>query len=275
MSISDILAFFDIFVTILLGYYITHRVNVRDSRTRMVKEHYIYELKTIRSMVDSFFLDLYKGNLDGRQISDWYGHQQQILTSFDDGLRMALPIKKKKIEDVVNSIHETITGSDYFNDHFADEHYRMDNAEKPVVIRLQENVNTEFNEYLVQINNSRQFNLWELIRERFKYELQYHQSIKVKCPRCKIFCIWSIKFIAYLLIILFLASLCFKAYASYKEKLEEDKMKFEQEILYRESISRELIKQNSKFEELVDHLEEISNKKADIIVEVPGGCCQN
>ena len=113
MSFSDILALVEILVTILFGYYITHWVSVRDTRTRSVKDLYLNQLADIKKNVDTFFKDLFEGKLKGRTIADWYGHQQTSLTCFDEGLRMALPIRKEKLEDVVNRIHEEITGSNF------------------------------------------------------------------------------------------------------------------------------------------------------------------
>lgn len=40
MEISDLLSLSEIAVTILLGYYITHWITVKDQRTRTVKDNF-------------------------------------------------------------------------------------------------------------------------------------------------------------------------------------------------------------------------------------------
>lgn len=96
MEMSDLLSLAEIAVTIIVGYYISHWIAVKDQRTRSVKDYYISQLQEIRKDVDSFFREMLGGNLNCRAISDWYGNQEGRLNSFDEGLRLALPLRKKK-----------------------------------------------------------------------------------------------------------------------------------------------------------------------------------
>ena len=273
MEISDILILIEIVVTILVGYYITHWVSVRDTRTRMVKDFYISELKKIKYEVDSFFSSLYSVKLNGREISDWYGHQQQALTSFDDGLRIALPIKKMKLEDIVNLIHEKITGSDYFNDHFGDEKYQMNGIEKAKVIELQDKLNKAFNEYLVQINNSRQFYSWELIIQNFKYDLDYYRSVNKSYPLLRTIGIRLLKLIPYIAFLFLMIYAGIKVYTCYNEKQLENTQERNREILLHEAVKGEIVKQNATFEDLVKYLKTMSENETDIVVKISNKCC--
>lgn len=275
MDVSDILVLIEILVTILVGYYITHWVSIRDTRTRMVKDFYISELKIIKKEVDSFFSDLFNSKLNGRKIADWYGHQQQALTCFDEGLRMALPIKKIKLEDVVNSIHETITGSEYFNDHFKDRKYQMNCEEKSKVIELQERTNQAFNEYLVQINNSRQFYSWELILQNFKYDLEYFHSIKHKSPKFIAVGIRFLKIIPHIAVFCLVILGGRKIYALYNEKQEEDRKEYMRTIKLQETLIEEITKQNAAFEDVRESLRDISEskKETEVVVKIANTCC--
>lgn len=182
MDFSDILAIIEILVTILFGYLITHWVSVRDSRTRSVKDIYLKQLDDIKGRVDEFFDKLLSDKLKGRSIADWYGHQQNSLTCFDDGLRLALPIRKEKLEDIVNNIHEVITGSEYYNEHFRNNRYVLTNDERVKMIDLKNSVDKAFNEYIVQINNSRQYYFWENLKRNLIFDKVYFTSQKKKCP---------------------------------------------------------------------------------------------
>lgn len=173
IDLSDFLSIIDICITLLIGYFLSHWMSVRDSRTRALKDFYIEQLIKIKNETDSFFNDVFAGKLNSREISDWYGKHQNECFCFDEGLRMALPINKKNINDVVNDIHETITGSDYFNDHFKDDKYQLNNKEYLEILSLRQKVNTSFNEYLVQINNCRQFTYFEILWQRIKLNYKY------------------------------------------------------------------------------------------------------
>lgn len=223
MTLSDLLSLVEIFVTILFGYYITHWVTVRDTRTRSVKELYLNQLSDIKKRVDFFFSDLLDGKLKWRDVADWYGHQQNALTNFDDGLRLALPIRKRKLEDIVNDIHESITGSDYFNENFKKKKYELNNDEKAKVLALKGTVDKAFNEYVVQINNSRQYYFWETIRQNYNFDKAFFNdegSAHPKWDATKIRIWKSLPYIFALIVIFFLMR---NSYKIYIDRIAEEK----------------------------------------------------
>jgi len=178
MGLSELLSLVEIGVTILVGYYLSHWVSVRDSQTRALKDYYIDMLKQIKAYVDDFWDKLFRGELNAREISDWYGKHQESLTCFDEGLRLALPIHKRSLEDVVNDIHEAVTGAEYFNDHFRDRKYQLNNEERVKLSKLRNLVDKSFNEYLVQINNSRQFKYYEIVWQGIVLDYSYWKGNK-------------------------------------------------------------------------------------------------
>lgn len=221
MSFSDLLSLIEILVTILFGYYITHWVTVRDTRTRSVKDLYLEQLNDIKKSVDSFFNDLFDCKLNGRTIADWYGHQQEKLICFDEGLRLALPIRKRKIEEIVNDIHEEVTGSDYYNDHFKDRKYQMNKAEQVKMNALRAKVDKAFNEYIIQINNSRQYYFWEVIKQNYRFDLDYFKSQNVKSPELRAVRIRLQKSFPYLVFISIVILIFIGAHHSFSSAEEE------------------------------------------------------
>lgn len=221
MSFSDILALLEILVTILFGYCITHWVSVRDTRTRSVKDLYLNQLSDIKKRVDTFFDDLFTSKLKGRTIADWYGNQQNSLTCFDEGLRMALPIRKMKLEDIVNEIHETITGSEYYNDHFNKKKYELTNTERAKMVALKNKVDKSFNEYVVQINNSRQYYFWETLKQNYMFDLEYFRSTEVKWPKWCAIRIRCVKLVPYIISLLVLFFVIKSTYNSYRRNAKQ------------------------------------------------------
>lgn len=235
MSFSNILALVEILVTILFGYYITHRVGVRDTRTRSVKELYLGQLAKIKQEVDAFFEGLFDGRLNWREIADWYGHQQNTLTCFDEGLRMALPIRKAKIDDIVNEIHEEITGSDFFNDNFLNQYYVLNAEERIKMTVLKTRVDKVFNEYVVQINNSRQYYFWETIKQKYHFETDYNKHLGKKHPGFRAILSFGLKVLPYLAITVLLAFMINKTYQAYQNNIVEEKQK---QDVYDKSVNR-------------------------------------
>lgn len=220
MSFSDILSLIEILVTILFGYYITHWVSVRDSRTRSVKDLYLEQLDEIKKNVDEFFNNLFDEKLNGRRIADWYGHQQEKLTCFDEGLRMALPIRKRKIEEIINDIHEEITGSDYYNEHFKQNRYTLNKQERARMDLLRAKIDKAFNEYIVQINNSRQYYFWETIKQNYLFDLAFFKTTKCKKPVYEAVKIRVLKSLPYLIFLGVLALVVLGANRSFNNSEE-------------------------------------------------------
>lgn len=219
MSFSDILALLEILVTILFGYCITHWVTVRDTRTRSVKDLYISQLSEIKNQVDIFFCKLFEGRLRGRTIADWYGHQQIALTCFDEGLRMALPIRKEKLEDIVNRIHETITGSAYYNDNFNKKKYVLSKDEQVKMHALKRNVDKAFNEYVVQINNSRQYYFWESFKQNYLFDVAYFTFSDRRYPRFDALKIRGFKLLPFFVVSIAVVLIVRSTYTSYRNNL--------------------------------------------------------
>ena len=51
MTYSDLLSSISILTSIVFGFYITHWYSIRDSRTRVVKDYYIEQVKGIKGRV--------------------------------------------------------------------------------------------------------------------------------------------------------------------------------------------------------------------------------
>lgn len=255
MNFSDILALLEILVTILFGYYITHWVTVRDTRTRSVKDLYLGQLSDIKKRCDTFFHDLFDGKLKGRTIADWYGHQQSALTCFDDGLRMALPIRKEKLEDIVNRIHETITGSEYYNDNFNKKKYMLTKDEQAKMLDLKNRVDKSFNEYVVQINNSRQYYFWETLKQNYWFDVEYFKVNEKRNPQWDALKIRGLKLLPYVFVFVAVVMVVRGAYKSYSDNLVEEKQRQE---IFNAGIDKLIEKANELNSTLSTISEEIS-----------------
>lgn len=237
MEISDLLSLSEIAVTILLGYYITHWITVKDQRTRTVNDYYISQLKDIRKDVDAFFREMLKGNLNCRRISDWYGNQEGRLNSFDEGLRLALPLRKKRLTETIDEIHREITITPFFNDHFNDRKLLFSNVERANVLNLKNKIDKSFNEYIIQINNSRPKSTLETLWQNFVLENDFHKNVRnKKYPYFST--LWNriLKLLPYLFVAILLSYLAKIAWSSY----QTHDIKVEKEKLYRDSLMLEM-----------------------------------
>lgn len=271
MSFSDILALVEILVTILFGYYITHWVSVRDTRTRSVKDLYLNQLADIKKNVDTFFKDLFEGKLKGRTIADWYGHQQTSLTCFDEGLRMALPIRKEKLEDVVNRIHEEITGSNFYNENFKKKKYELTKVEQVRMLDLKNRVDKSFNEYVVQINNSRQYYFWEVLRQNYRFDVEYFKASGKKNPNWNSIVIRSFKLFPYVLVLGIVLFISYSVFHSYRSGLGENRARqdsYETGINKMINVVESL---NSSLDRISTGMDNMAKEDSALIMEIKNG----
>lgn len=233
MEMSDLLSLAEIAVTIIVGYYISHWIAVKDQRTRSVKDYYISQLQEIRKDVDSFFREMLGGNLNCRAISDWYGNQEGRLNSFDEGLRLALPLRKKKLAEIIDAVHRNITGTEFFNNHFYDHSLIFQNEEKVNVLRNKFYIDQALNEYIVQINNSRPKNTLETLWQNFVLENDYHKNVRNKKYPC-LSTLWNrfLKLLPYMAILLFFFFFAKVAWSSY----QKHELEVENEKQFRDSL---------------------------------------
>ena len=130
MALSDKLAFLEIFVTIFIGYYITHLTNIKDTGTRCLKDYFIEILKNIRTEFDQCIDKIINGDISAKEFVKWYNTFQCDISNFDKSIRQAFPIDKIKLYDIIDNLYSYITGSDDFNDQ-----YKNDNVEFPFEIK--------------------------------------------------------------------------------------------------------------------------------------------
>lgn len=227
MEISDLLSLAEIVVTILVGYYITHWITVKDQRTRTVKDYYINQLGEIRKDVDAFFQEMLDGRLNCRAISDWYGNQEGRLTSFDEGLRLALPLRKKNLAEIIDGAHRNITGTDFFNDHFYDPVLMFSNEERVRLLDNKYSIDKALNEYIILINNSRPRNAWETLIQNFVLENAYHKLVRNRrFPWLSTSWNRILKLIPYILILIaifFIGKIAWNSFQKHEIEVEKEK----------------------------------------------------
>lgn len=232
MELSEFLSIVEICVTILVGYYLSHWVSVRDSQTRALKDYYIEMLKSIRIEVDNFFNNLLADKLTPQKIASWYGSHQDELTRFDNGLRMALPINKRLLSDVINDIHEQITGSDDYNDKYRKNKYIPSAAERVEIAKLRQQVDASFNDYIVSINNSRQFAWYQIFWQRISSDFEYCWNNKSK--GWHVFLPWLFSLLVWLAICVVVAWGMCNAYCLYSGNQQDLKASQEKEQYFQQ-----------------------------------------
>lgn len=118
MTYSDLLSSISILTSIVFGFYITHWYSIRDSRTRVVKDYYIEQVKGIKGRVDKFFHQVAWGQKSARYIISWNKHIDLDIDSIDNGVRKVLDIHIASFGDLLATFYQEITMWDDYNTQF-------------------------------------------------------------------------------------------------------------------------------------------------------------
>lgn len=92
MQIADILTFIGIVVSIVFGFFVTHFYSIKDTRTRVIKDYYIGQIKEVKGRVASFFHTVAFGKSSFRKVLSWYEHVSIDVKGIDTGVRKSLDL---------------------------------------------------------------------------------------------------------------------------------------------------------------------------------------
>lgn len=177
MTITDILTIIGIVVSIVFGFFFTHYYSIRDTRTRVLKDYYIEEVKAVKVRVDKFFHEVAFGKSSFKKVVNWYDHLNIDVVSIDHGVRKSLYIKTGDLIGVVDSYYGEITNWDDFNDQFSNPNYRPSNEH---VIRLKQikyEIDEFLNEYISHINESNSYPIWKIFCRNEEKKFPYFRPV--------------------------------------------------------------------------------------------------
>lgn len=183
MSLSDFLAILDILVTILIGFVITHMVSVRDSRTRAIKDYYIKELADIKSEINEFYSDFFRGELGAQDIIGWYSAIRNRVDNFDKAVRMTFRIYEASIAKKLFNNYKDITDSRDFNENYKQKKIIFNSTTKVTVAKNQKLLYMLIEQTLYDINNARARDYIERKKSEFKSHYSYYLLTEKKTKR--------------------------------------------------------------------------------------------
>lgn len=181
MNFSDLLNIFELLLTLIVGFYLAHWYNVRDTQSRSIKDYYIERLNEFKKEIDSFFQDLLKGKCSSKQVTEWYEVLENRLIGFDDGLCQALPIRKKGLTDIVFMAHSNLSLLEEFNEQFNEEYVLFGTNSKYKIKEYKRELDKNINQYLTLINHSSYNNIFLKLWYNIKNDWNYYRDVKHQC----------------------------------------------------------------------------------------------
>ena len=181
MNFSDLLNIFELLLTFIVGFYLAHWYSVRDSQSRSIKDYYINRLDEFKKEIDSFFQKVLKGECSSKQVTEWYEVLENRLLAFDNGLCMALPIRKRGLTDIVFNAHSNLSLLDEFNEQFNYDSIHFGTESRQKIKSHKRGLDENINQYITLINHSSYNNLFVKLWYNIKNDWIYYREVKNIC----------------------------------------------------------------------------------------------
>lgn len=185
MTITDIFTFVGIAVSIIFGFFISHLSSIRDSRTRIIKDHYIEQIKSIKGRVDTFFHQLIFGKSSFRKVVKWYDHIRLDISSVDVGVRKCLDIQMKEFGDILDKYYNEITGWSDFNDQYRLTHYTPTSDCKEKLCNIKYQIDEFLNDYIQHVNQANNYHIVSEQYQKIKQSHSYYKEANIRFPLVK------------------------------------------------------------------------------------------
>ena len=152
-QLSDLINIISIAVNIILTLIIVYVVQKNVNNKRVLKDHYINEIKVIREEFRNHLNSLYAGKLCPKNIIPWYKLMSIKLYDLAIDLNDTYCSRLDIFNEYQNTLRDLITESNDFNIQFNNSTLVVSPKLKNDIIKFQQNNSKTFNELIVYINN--------------------------------------------------------------------------------------------------------------------------
>lgn len=147
----DIIA---IIVNVILTIWIVIVLQNRSNNKRILKDHYINEIKELKNDYKSFLTNLYNCKVSPKNIIPWFKLMNIKVTDIMEEINCIYKIDKDKLNPYQNELRDLLTDNEDFNNQFNNEKLDLSTISKNSLIKFQQDRNKLFNQIILKINNS-------------------------------------------------------------------------------------------------------------------------
>ena len=143
-----------IIVNAALAYWIVRTIQNKLTNKRVLKDHFINEIKDIRAEYKGCLNNLYSNNTHPQRIIPWFKLMNIRVADLMALIKEKYKIDEKKLEPYQNELRELITNNNDFINQFRNDKVVFSEASRSELIKFQQTHNKLFNEIIIEINDS-------------------------------------------------------------------------------------------------------------------------
>jgi len=254
MSFSDILTILEILISVVVGFYLAHWYSVRDTQHRAVKDYYIELLSNLQENCEYIFHGVLNSSISGAELLSVIDDLDSALEGFDEDLRRALPIKLKKLQDLIGDVTDKLTNLNDINVQLYHQQFNLGINDRITVRQLSKEAHRHFGVYINQININPGHHVWHELWSNIRNTFSFFKAHHSKFPILRTF--WSLlcAFWARLLMLSVLLLLIFGVWNLYQNQSLDDENEKNSLQEWRNSVIQEMKVHNGILEQIGDSL---------------------
>lgn len=152
---ADWIALLGILINSALAYWIVKTIQNRLTNKRVLKDHFINEIKDIRSDYKTCFNNLYSNSTNPKRIIPWFKLMNIRVDDLMTFVNSKYNINKKFLEPYQIEFRELITNNADFISHFNNDKVVFSETSRMQLIRFQQTYGKLFNSLIIAINDAR------------------------------------------------------------------------------------------------------------------------
>ncbi len=153
IGVSDWINVGSIVINIILTCWIVITIQNKFTNKRVLKDHFICEVKEIRIEYKSFLSGLYANKTAPNTIIPWFKLMNIKVNDLMSLLNQTYQIEKDILLPYQNDLRELITENDDFIKYFKSDKMVFSEISRRKIIQFQQKHNHLFNEIIISINN--------------------------------------------------------------------------------------------------------------------------
>ncbi|PBQ30548.1 hypothetical protein CNR22_01770 [Sphingobacteriaceae bacterium] len=154
LEASDWINIIGVLVNAGLGLWVVLTIQSRATNRRILKDHFISEVKNIRDEYKEFLSKLYGNSIAPKTVVPWFKLMNVKAADLLNLLDQRYSIHKKMLDAYQVELRELITNSPEFNAQFNNTRLELSVDLQNKVIRFQQNSSYVFNHIITKINDA-------------------------------------------------------------------------------------------------------------------------
>ncbi len=151
---ADYISLVSILVNVGLTYWIIDSLQDRKNNKRILKDHYINEVKEIKSDFKTLFTELFGAKITPKNFLTWYKLANVKMKDLVEDLNEIYKIESNCLNPYQTELRNIITENKDYISQFKKDELKLSPTTKNILIRFQQNNNKIFNKIIIKINNT-------------------------------------------------------------------------------------------------------------------------